>query len=82
MAAVSDGKLDDVASKLIGQEDRMTGFAVAMASYKADQAKNIQVIHTIMSSEVRTMHGEVTQLGSDMNHRMGHVEHLVHEYPS
>ena len=79
MAAVSDGKLDGVASKLVEQEDKMTGFAVAMASYEADQAKNIQVIHTVMSGEVRTMHGDVTQLGSTLNHRMGQVEHIVQQ---
>ena len=64
MAAVSDGKLDDVASKLIAQE-------ALMSEYKADQAKNIQVIHTVMSGEVRTMHGDVTLLGSTLNQRMG-----------
>ena len=57
----------------------MTGFAVAMASYEADQAKNISVIHTVMSGEVRTMDGAVTQLGTTMNHRMGHVEHIVQQ---
>ena len=75
--AVSDGKLDEVASQLVDQSDKMTGFKVAMASYAADQAKNIQVIHTIMSGEVRTMHGEVTHLGTTLNHRMGQVEQFV-----
>ena len=79
MAAVSDGKLEEVASQLIGQEDKVTGFAVAMASYEADQANNIEVIHGIMSVEVRTMHGDVTQLDTTMNHRMGHVEHIVQQ---
>jgi hypothetical protein len=50
-----------------------------MASYEADQAKNIEVIHTVMSGEVRTMHGDVTQLSSTLNHRMGHVEHIVQQ---
>ena len=53
----------------------MTGFEVAMASYEADQARNIQVIHTIMSGEVRFMHGDITQLSTTLNHRMGQVEH-------
>ena len=75
--SVSDGKLDEVASQLVEQSDKMTGFEVAMSSYEADQAKNIQVIHTIMSGEVRTMHGEVTHLGTTLNHRMGQVEQFV-----
>ena len=72
LAAVSDGKLDTVATKLVEQEALMTEF-------KADHAKNIQVVHTIMSSEVRDMHGNVTQLGSTLNQRMGQIEHIVQQ---
>ena len=38
MAAVSDGKLDEVATALVDQSAKMT-------AYEADQAKNILVIH-------------------------------------
>ena len=79
MAAVSDGKLDEVASQLVEQSDKMTSFEVQMASYEADQAKNIQVIHTIMSGEVRTMHGDVTQLSTTRTHRMGQIEPFVQQ---
>ena len=77
--SVSDGKLHEVASQIVEQSDKMTGFEVAMASYEADQAKNIELIHTIMSSEVRTMHGDVTQLSTTLNTRMGHVDHIVQQ---
>jgi hypothetical protein len=32
-----------------------------------------------MSNEVRTMHGEVTQLDGEMKHRMGQVEHVIQQ---
>ena len=72
LATVSDGKLDTVATKLIAQE-------ALLEEFKADHAKNIQVVHTIMSSEVRDMHGNVTQLGSTLNQRMGQIEHIVQQ---
>ena len=72
LATVSDGKLDTVATKLIAQE-------ALMEDFKADHAKNIQVVHTIMSSEVRDMHGTLQQFSATLNQRMAQLEHVVQQ---
>ena len=57
MAAVSDGNLDEVATQLVDLQSTMD-------AYKADQAKNIDVIHKVMRNEVSQMHGDVTVLST------------------
>ena len=42
ISTVSDGKLDEVASALIGQK-------ATMETYKADQAKDVDNIHEILT---------------------------------
>ena len=72
MAAVGDGKLDDIATALIEQQG-------TMEAYKADQAKNIDVIHKVMRNEVSLMHGDVKVLNITLQGRMAAVEHVVQQ---
>ena len=67
MSAVSDGKLDEVATALVEQSAKMT-------AYEADQAKNIDVIHRVMRNEVSQMHGVVTVLNTTIQSRMARIE--------
>ena len=72
MAAVGDGELDDIATALIEQQ-------ATMDAYKADQAKNIDVIHNVMRNEVSQMHGDVTVLNTTLQGRMAAVEHVFQQ---
>ena len=72
LSMVSDGKLDAVATKLVEQETLMNEF-------KQDAKKNVSVIHGIMSSEVRSMHGEVCNLQSEMKMRMQQAETCIQQ---
>ena len=55
VGAVSDGKLDEVASAII--EQRAT-----MEAYKVDQKLKVDVINEILSKELRNMHGSITEV--------------------
>ena len=79
LASVSDGKLEGIAEKLKDQDDQMTTWKVTLSDYEAEQKKYVEVVHTIMSKEVRDMHGSVTQLSTAMGHRMAQVEHIVEQ---
>ena len=70
ISAVSDGKLDEVATALVEQSAKMT-------AYEADQAKNIDVIHRVMRNEVSQMHGDVTVLNTSIQSRMARIEQAV-----
>ena len=70
MSAVSDGKLDEVATALVDQSAKM-------AAYEADQAKNISVIHEVMSKEVRDMHGSITSVNTSIQGRMARIEQVI-----
>ena len=70
VSAVSDGKLDEVANAII--EQRAT-----MEAYKVYQNLNVDVIHEILSKEVRSMHGSITEVNTMTLARMDHLERAV-----
>ena len=70
VASVSDGKLDKVATALIDQR-------AAMEAYKADQKLKVDVIHEVLSKEVRNMHGSITEVNTMTLSRMDPLEQAV-----
>ena len=79
LASVSDGKLEGIAAKLVSQEDKMIAYELQMTEHEAsrkEQRKNeIDVVHQVMSNELRTMHGDLTRIGSEMTQRMPTAEY-------
>ena len=55
IGAVSEGKLDQVASALIEPQ-------ATMQAYTDDQKRKVDVVHEILSKEVRLMHGSATEV--------------------
>ena len=63
MSAVSDGKLDEVATAIIEQRG-------IMDAYKVDQALKVGVIHEVLSKGRRSMHGSIAEVNTKTLGRM------------
>ena len=70
MGAVSDGKLDEVATAIIEQRAKL-------AAYEVEQELKVGVIHEILSKEVRSMHGSITDVNTTTLGRMARLEQGV-----
>ena len=70
VATVGDGKLDEVTTAIIEQRD-------TMEAYKIDQKMKVDVIHEILSKEVHSMHGSITEVNTRTLAQMDHLERAV-----
>ena len=77
VSTVSEGKLDQVATAILEQQNKMAEYESKAEAIKQAGVEKVDTVHQILSAEVRLMHGDITNNMHGAMHRVEQLEQAM-----